>query len=328
MKNNSVKYFITGGAGFIGAHLTNYLLENSNSDVTIYDNFCNGRLYPLEKKLKDDRLEIINGDVKDLGRLTSAMSGNDIIYHFASNADIAASENDPTIDFWNGTYLTHNVLEAMRINKIKKILFTSGSGVYGEVPNLPIPENYDKMIPISTYGSCKLSSETLISAYSHMFDITGIVVRFANVVGPHQTHGVAYDFIRRLTHDPTQLKILGDGRQCKPYIHVFDIIEALKILESKFDNGYNVFNVGSQDNLTVKEIADIIVTKMGLKNVSYNFTGGARGWKADIPNYQLDTSKIRNLGWENKLNSYKAVENAVNSMLIDVKKGNIKSSIN
>ena len=196
------------------------------------------------------------------------------------------------------------------------------------MPNLPIPENYDKMIPISTYGSCKLSSETLISAYSHMFDITGIVVRFANVVGPHQTHGVAYDFIRRLTHDPTQLKILGDGRQCKPYIHVFDIIEALKILESKFDNGYNVFNVGSQDNLTVKEIADIIVTKMGLKNVSYNFTGGARGWKADIPNYQLDTSKIRNLGWENKLNSYKAVENAVNSMLIDVKKGNIKSSIN
>ncbi len=327
MSKEYTKYFITGGAGFIGAHLTNFLLDNSPSKVTVYDNFCNGRLYPLESKIKDDRLEIINGDVKDLGRLANAMAGHSVIYHFASNADIAAAANDPTIDFWNGTYLTHNVLEAMRINKIKKILFTSGSGVYGEVPNLPIPENYDEMIPISTYGSCKLSSESLISAYSHMFEITGIVVRFANVVGPQQTHGVAYDFIRRLTHDPTQLRILGDGRQCKPYIHVSDIIEALKVLESKFDTGYNVFNVGSSDNLTVKEIADIIVKKMELKDVKYNFTGGSRGWKADVPNYQLDTSKIRNLGWENKLDSYEAVENAVSSMLIDVKKGNIKPSI-
>ena len=326
MTIKDIKYFITGGAGFIGAHLTNYLLDHSNCEVTIYDNFCNGRLYPLGGKVKDKRLEIVNGDVKDLGRLTNSMKGHDIVYHFASNADIAASANDPTIDFWNGTYLTHNVLEAMRINKIKKILFTSGSGVYGEVPNIPIAENYDEMIPISTYGSCKLSSESLISAYSHMFDITGIVVRFANVVGPQQTHGVAYDFIRRLSHDPTQLKIFGDGNQSKPYIHISDILDALKILELKFNTGHNVFNVGSSDSLTVKEIADLIIKKMNLKNVQYNFTGGKRGWKADVPNYQLNTSKIRALGWKNKLNSLKAVEDAIESMLIDVKKGNIKSS--
>lgn len=327
MTKKSLKYFITGGAGFIGAHLANYLLDNTKSKIVIYDNFCNGRLYPLEKRLNDDRLEIVDADVKDLGRLTNSMSGSNIIYHFASNADIAAAATDPTVDFWNGTYLTHNVLEAMRINNIKKILFTSGSGVYGEVPQKPIPENYEEMIPISTYGSCKLSSESLISAYSHMFEITGIIVRFANVVGPHQTHGVAYDFIRRLTHNPKELKILGDGNQSKPYIHINDIINALKLLELKFNSGFNVFNVGSSDNLTVKNIADLIVKKMGLNDVKYNFTGGPRGWKADVPNYQLDTSKIRNLGWENKLNSFKAVEHAIESMLIDVEKGNIESSI-
>ncbi len=320
------KYFITGGAGFIGAHLANFLLENTKAKVTIYDNFENGRIYPLKEKLKDNRLEIINADVKDLGRLTNSMKGHEMIFHLASNADIAASASSPTIDFWNGTYLTHNVLEAMRINKISKILFTSGSGVYGEVPNIPIPENYDQMIPISTYGSCKLSSESLISAYSHMFEITGIVVRFANVVGPHQTHGVAYDFIRRLSSNPSELKIFGDGKQTKPYIHVYDILQALRILELKFNSNFNVFNVGSSDYLTVKEIADLVVNKMGLKDVKYKFTGGSRGWKADVPVYQLDTSKIRDIGWNNKLNSYEAVEHSVDSMLIDVKKGNIKAS--
>ena len=326
MNSIKQKYFITGGAGFIGAHITNYLIDNTNSEVTIYDNFENGRLYPIGERIRNERLHVINGDVKDLGRLKNSMIGHEVIYHLASNADIAAAAIEPTIDFWNGTYLTHNVLEAMRLNGIKKILFTSGSGVYGEVPNVPIPEKYDEMIPISTYGTCKLSSEALISAYSHMFEITGIVVRFANVVGPHQTHGVAYDFIRRLSHNSSELKIFGDGKQTKPYVHIYDILRALRILESKFNSGYNVFNVGSLDFLSVKEIADIIVKKMNLKNVKYNFTGGSRGWKADVPQYKLDTSKIRNLGWNNEFNSSQAVENAVESMLIDVKEGNIQPS--
>ena len=323
---NVKNYFITGGAGFIGAHLVNFLLDNTDSQITVYDNFDNGRYYHFGERINNPKLNIVKADVKDLGRLTNAMIGSNVVYHFASNADIAAAANDPTIDFWNGTYLTHNVLEAMRINGIKKILFTSGSGVYGEVPNIPIPENYDQMIPISTYGTCKLSSEALISAYCHMFEICGTIVRFANVVGPHQTHGVAYDFIRRLSDNPHQLKIFGDGNQCKPYIFVDDIIEALQILEHKFNQGHHVYNVGSSDNLTVKEIADIIIKKMNLKNVKYQFTGGSRGWKADVPNYKLDTSKIRGLGWQNKLNSFEAVEKAIESMLIDVKKGNIKPS--
>jgi UDP-glucose 4-epimerase len=156
-----------------------------------------------------------------------------------------------------------------------------------------------------------------------MNDFVGTVVRFANVVGAHQTHGVAYDFIRRLAYDPTQLKILGDGRQTKPYIHTDDIISALRMLEEKQVEGYDVFNVGSEDHLTVTEIADIIVDKMNLSQVKYNYTGGARGWKADVPVYQLNTNKLRRIGWSNKLNSRQAVEASVTGMISDVEKGNI-----
>ena len=324
--SSNKKYFVTGGAGFIGSHLVNKIIDETESLITVYDNFDNGRLYAYGERINDPRLEIITGDVKDLGRLTNAMKSHDIVYHFASNAEINKAEEEPSIDFWNGTYLTHNTLEAMRINKIKKILFTSGSGVYGELSSKPVSEKYDQMIPISTYGSCKLASESLISAYCHMFNMEGIVVRFANVIGPHQTHGVAYDFIRRLAHDPTQLKILGDGNQSKPYIHIFDILSALALLEEK-SRGYEVYNVGSTDFMTVKEIADQIVKRMNLKNVKYNFTGGARGWKADVPIYRLDTTKIRNVGWENKLNSFQAMDDSIVSMLKDLEAGNITPSI-
>jgi len=322
-EKKSPRYFVTGGAGFIGAHMVNHLLDTTDSRVTVYDNFSNGRLYAFGARAESARLNIINADAKDLGTLRQAMIDHDVVYHFASNADIARAATDPDIDFWNGTYLTHNTLEAMRVNGIKRIFFTSGSGVYGEVPADPIPENYDKMIPISTYGTCKLSCEALISAYSHMFDMVGTVVRFANVVGAHQTHGVAHDFIKRLAYDPTQLKIFGDGQQSKPYIHTEDIIAALRMLEEQQTEGYDVFNVGSEDHLTVEQIADIIVEKMRLTDVKYNFTGGARGWKADVPIYRLDTSKIRGRGWSNVRNSRGAVEASVEAMLEDVKNGNI-----
>jgi UDP-glucose 4-epimerase len=325
-KQTTPRYFVTGGAGFIGAHLVNHLLDTTDASVTVYDNFSNGRSWAYGDRIKNPRLQVIAGDAQDLGRLQSSIRGHDVVYHFASNADIARAAQQPDIDFWNGTYLTHNVLEAMRKTDVKRIIFTSGSGVYGEVPPTPIPEDYPKLIPISTYGACKLACETLISAYSHMFDmfdITGTVFRFANVVGPHQTHGVAYDFLRRLAQDPKRLLIYGDGQQSKPYIHVEDVIAAMRLLEKEQKAGYAVYNVGSQDHLTVREVADILVQKMNLKDVAYEFTGGARGWRADVPVYRLDTTKIRGTGWANKRNSRQAVEAAVEAMLEDLKRGNI-----
>lgn len=324
MKSKSGKrYLITGGAGFIGAHLANRLLDTTASEVVVYDNFKTGRRWHFGDRLKESRLQVVEADVSDQERLKAAMSGCDVVYHLAANSDIARAENDPGLDFWNSLCLTFHVLEAMRLVGVKRILFASGSGVYGDVPPDPLPEEYPRSIPVSTYGAAKLSGEAFISAYGHMFSFKGSVLRFANVVGPHQTHGVAYDFIRRLMKDPESLQIYGDGRQSKPYIHIGDVLDAFRLVEEKQSSGYEVFNVGTQDHLTVTRIAEIVTEKMRLKNVTFKYTGGARGWKADVPVYRLNTGKIRGWGWNNTMNSQEAVEAAVAAMLEDARAGRI-----
>ena len=323
----SKKYFVAGGAGFIGSHLVNYLLDKTDGTVTVYDNFRTGQRWHYGYRLESSRLNVIEADVKDLDDLTKAMEGHDVVYHLAANSDIASAAEEPDVDFWLGTYLTHNILEAMRKNGLKRILFPSGSGVYGEVDPKPVPENYDKMIPISTYGASKLASEGLISAYAHMFDIRGTVFRFANVVGDYQTHGVSYDFIRRLADAPEALTIYGDGTQTKPYVHVEDVVNAFQMLEVKQEELYEVFNVGTNDYLTVHEIADIVVAKMELKDVQYNFTGGKRGWKADVPVYSLDTSKIHSRGWLCRRNSRQAVESSVEAIIGNLKAGKFEERV-
>lgn len=320
----SKRYFVTGGAGFIGSHFVNSILDANRGEVTVFDNFSTGHLWHFGDRVRDPRLRIVEADAQDEAALLEAMPGHDMVYHFAANSDIARAQQEPTVDFRNGTIPTNNVLEAMRKTGVGRIVFTSGSGVYGEVPPIPIPENYDRMVPVSTYGACKLACESLISAYSFMFDMTGTVFRFANVVGPRQTHGVAHDFLRRLAKDPTRLKIFGDGTQSKPYIHIEDVLAAFRMMEEKQTGGYDYFNVGTPDFLTVREIADIVCDRMGVKNVKYEFTGGSRGWKADVPVYRLKTDKVRSLGWSPVRNSREAVTAAVDSMIEDLKKGNLK----
>jgi len=321
----SKRYFVTGGAGFIGSHFVNSILDGGYGEVTVFDNFSTGHLWHFGERVRDPRLRIVEADAQNEAALLDAMPGHDMVYHFAANSDIARAQQEPTVDFRNGTIPTNNVLEAMRKTGVGRIVFTSGSGVYGEVPPVPIPENYDRMVPVSTYGACKLACESLISAYSFMFDMTGTVFRFANVVGPRQTHGVAHDFLRRLAKDPTRLKIFGDGTQSKPYIHIEDVLAAFRMMEAAQEGGYDYFNVGTPDFLTVREIADIVCERMGLKNVKYEFTGGSRGWKADVPVYRLKTDKIRGLGWSPARNSREAVTAAVDSMIEDLKKGNLKA---
>lgn len=323
MKN----YLITGGAGFIGSHLTNFLLSTGHT-VTVFDNFSNGHRWHFGANINNHKLKIIQADVRDEKSLNESMEGQDLVFHLASNADIARAINDPDIDFSNGTLLTRCVLEAMRKKNVREIVFTSGSGVYGEVADTPIPENYGPMVPVSTYGAQKLASEALISAYSFMFDMRGLVFRFANVVGPQQTHGVAYDFLLKLKQTPNLLKIMGDGTQSKPYIHVSDVISAfMTIIDShnSKQTGIEYYNVASTDFLTVNQIAELVISQLGFTDVEFEYSGGSRGWKADVPLYRLDTSKIRSKGWTSKYDSRSAVLDAVRSMIVDIKADKIKA---
>lgn len=309
--------FITGGAGFIGSHLVGRLLASEKTEgVVVYDNFTSGQRSYLEALTADARLSVIEGDLKDVARVREAMAGCDTVFHLAANPDIAKAITQPDIDFWEGTYLTQNVLEGMRQTGAARIFYTSGSGVYGEDPAVDFPESYGPCIPISTYGASKLASESLIAAYVHMFGLVARVFRFANVVGPKQTHGVGYDFVRRLRNDPTSLRILGDGTQKKSYIHVDDVLEAIFMVATRATRTYDVFNVATDDYITVQQIADLAVKVAGLQkdSVRYDFTGGDRGWKGDVPVVRFDCSKIKALGWKNRRSSAEALSDSMEAM--------------
>jgi UDP-glucose 4-epimerase len=315
------RIFVSGGAGFIGSHLVRALLEDTGTErVVIFDNFTSGQESHVEAAIEDPRVEVVQADLKELNAVTAAMAGVDTVFHLAANPDIAKAVTQPDIDFWEGTYLTQNILEAMRANKVPTIFYTSGSGVYGEAPNIAFAEDYGPCVPISTYGASKLACEGLIAAYCHMFELTGRAFRFANVVGPRQTHGVGYDFIRRLKADPTRLRILGDGTQKKSYIHVEDVLAAIRLVGERATGNYDVFNVATDDYITVAEIANLAVKVSGLPpgEVKYEFTGGDRGWKGDVPIVRFDCSKIKALGWKAQRSSAQAVTDSMKSMLEEV----------
>lgn len=314
-------YFIVGGAGFIGSHLCRKLFnEEKDCSITIYDNFSSGKKWHLTDFINNKNLKIIEADVKDIDTLTDSVKGSDVVYHFASNPDIAKAMTQPDIDFWEGTFLTNNVLEAMRRSGVKNLLYASGSGVYGDAKFIETNEDYTPQLPISTYGASKLSCEVLICSYCYMFEMNAAAFRFANVVGPNQTHGVGYDFVRKLLSDPDKLSIMGDGTQSKSYIYVSDVLSAMRLIEKKYLKGYSYFNVATEDYITVKEIADIVTKILDLKNVKYEFSGGDRGWKGDVPVVRLNSDKIRNKGWKNEYTAPEAIKKSVESIYDDAKK--------
>jgi UDP-glucose 4-epimerase len=313
----SHRYFLVGGAGFIGSHVTDALLADPEvSAVTIYDNFTSGREWHIEHQLADPRLTVVRGDVKDLGSLEDAMQGHGVIVHLASNPDIARAATEPAIDFDEGTYLTHHVVEAARRTGAEHVLFASGSGVYGDLGELDVHEDHGPLVPVSTYGASKLAGEGLIAAYAFMFDLSGSVFRFGNVVGPRQTHGVGFDFVRSLIADPKRLRILGDGRQSKSYIHVRDVVEAMLLAHRTQEKRYEAYNVATGDYITVTEIANLAGEVLGLDpdEVEYEYTGGSRGWKGDVPVVRLNTKRIRDLGWSNRYTSREALLESLSAL--------------
>lgn len=322
-KITMLRVFVSGGAGFIGSHLIARLLKISSiEEIVVYDNFSSGQHAHLTHYNSDHRVRVVHGDLKDADSVSLAMSGCETVFHLAANPDISKAITQPDIDFWEGTYLAQNVLEAMRKTGAKQIFYTSGSGVYGENPGVTFNEGYGPCIPISTYGASKLACEALIASYCFMFGMTGRAFRFANVVGPRQTHGVGYDFVRRLQVDGTKLRILGDGSQCKSYIHVDDVLNAVFTVADNCEKIFDVFNVATGDYVTVREIADIAVrlSRIEPSLVAYEFTGGDRGWKGDVPVVKFDCSKIATLGWRCQRNSTEALSDAMKAMIEEISK--------
>jgi UDP-glucose 4-epimerase len=309
--------FIAGGAGFIGSHVTHELLRRDGHEVVVYDNLASGHVAYLQDVLDEPQLHFVEADLKDGDDVMAAMRGCDDIFLLAANPDIARAVEEPGIDFWQGTFLTHNVIEAARITGVKRIIYSSGSGVYGDRGDEDVDETFGPLIPVSTYGASKLACEAMLAAYSHMFGIDAVTFRFANVVGDLQTHGVTYDFVRRLLDDPTRLRILGDGSQSKSYIHVDDVVAAMLLLADRGWSGYEVYNVGTGDYVTVNQIADLVVERLGLDNVHYNYTGGKRGWKGDVPVVRFRSDRMESLGWRCRRSSRDALVASIDANIAE-----------
>jgi UDP-glucose 4-epimerase len=290
----------------------------AGNPVTVFDNLSSGSADQVA-----DGARLIEGDLKDLEALRAAVAGHEHVFHFAANPDIARAVTEPAIDFWEGTYLHHNVLEACRAEGVRRITYASGSGVYGDQGDAVADEDAARTEVVSTYAASKLGCEALLAAYCHMFGLHGAAFRFANVVGDGQTHGVTYDFVRKLHADPTRLEILGDGRQSKSYIHVDDVVEAVLLAGRAAESPFDVYNVATGDYVTVTEIAEIATEVVGIDGgaTAFEYTGGARGWKGDVPVVRINTDKIRALGWKNERTGRQALTDSMSSMVLDARAG-------
>lgn len=304
---------ITGGAGFIGSHLINELINSNNiicADKLIFGD-SNIRIFKNNKNFKFYNVDVSNETNLDLIFKENKI---DIVYHLAANSDIKKGGEFPEIDFNDTLLTTKSLLNVMKNNNVKKLFFASTSAVYGD-KNENLNEKTGDLRPISYYGGAKLASEALISSYAYMNDFNVVIFRFPNVIGSNLTHGVIYDFINKLKANPNELLILGNGKQCKPYIYVKDLVDAIIKFTSRFESRYELYNISVVGETTVDEIANIIIESMNLKNVNIKYTGSAVGWKGDVPKFKYDINKIISLGYKPNYTSNEAVKKTVLDML-------------
>jgi UDP-glucose 4-epimerase len=295
-----MKYFITGCAGFIGSNLVDRLLSEGHS-VIGYDNFSTGQEEFVSSALQNKNFTIIRGDVLDQSTLTGAMHGIDFVFHLAANADVRFGTEHPRKDIEQNTIATYTVLEAMRINNVKRIAFSSTGSVYGEAKIIPTPEDAPFPVQTSLYGASKLAGEGLIQAYCESYDFQGYIFRFVSILGERYSHGHIFDFYKKLLQNPDELPILGDGHQRKSYLYVQDCIDAIFLVIEKAQEKVNIYNLGTDEYCEVNDSVGWICRHLKL-NPHLTYSGSERGWIGDNPFVFLDTTKVRTLGWKPILN--------------------------
>ena len=303
---------VAGGAGFIGSHLCDVLIERGNK-VIVADKLIMGK-QNIEHLEGNDSFKFYEMELADQKNVDKLFSENtiDVVYHMAANSDIQKGGKEPSIDFNDTLLTTRALLEGMRKAKVKNLFFASTSAVYGEMLDAVLDETTGGIKPVSYYGGAKLASEALISSYVSMCDMDVVIFRFPNVIGPRLTHGAVFDFIRKLRKNPGELEILGNGTQCKPYIYVLDLVDAIVKLTNEFKPGEDVYNISVEsEGTTVTHIAEIVVDVLGLENVKFSYTGGDRGWKGDVPRFSYNISKVLATGWKPNYTSDEAVRQTV-----------------
>lgn len=310
-----MKVLVAGGAGFIGSHLIDALLAEGN-DVVCVDDFFIGTKENIAHLKDNVHFKFYEQDLTDLDKVLEIFKKEQVeyVFHLAANSDIQASAQSPMIEYKNTYSTTFILLECMRQCGVKKLFFASTSAVYGEQMGAEVSEEAVALKPISYYGGAKLGSEGIISSFAYMNDMSILVFRFPNVIGPRLTHGVIYDFVKRLKDDPSHLKILGDGRQSKPYIYVLDLVDAIMHFKDA-PKGVTLYNVGVETQTSVTRIAEIVCEKMGLSGIPFEYTGGRGGWKGDVPVFAYNLEKIHATGWTAHMTSDEAVAKTVEMVL-------------
>jgi UDP-glucose 4-epimerase len=313
LEDVKMKCFVTGGAGFIGSHIVDRLLHDKHH-VIVYDNFSTGQEEFIRHHYNNKDFQLIKGDVLDFDKLVQSTKGCDMIFHMSANADVKGGIKNTEIDFQQNTIATRNVLEAMRINSIKKIVFASSAVVYGEPKIFPTPENCE-LIQTSLYGASKLAGEAMIEAYCEYYGMQAWIFRFVSWIGERYTHGVIFDFMKKLSKNNKELEILGDGQQKKSYLYVKDGVDGIFYAMKNSNNKVNIFNLGHKDHMNVVKVADILCEELGLHNVKYRFSGGSRGWIGDSPFVHLDITRLQKLGWTPKISIEEGVKRTIKYLM-------------
>jgi len=305
---------ITGGAGFIGSHLCDALLERGHN-ITVVDNLILGREENISHLFSFPNFKFIKEDILNIDSMREIFNNSafEMVYHLAASSDIQIGSKNPKVDYDLTFKTTFYILQLLKEYKIKKLFFASTSAIYGETHDI-LSENYGPLSPVSSYGAGKLASEAFISAFSSNYRIQTWIARFPNVVGERFTHGVIYDFIHKLQENPKELTVLGNGEQYKPYVYVKDLVKGILYIIDHSNQLYNVYMLGSNTRTKVKEIAAMVIEEMGLQ-ASIHYTGGDRGWIGDIPEFSYDLRKINNLGWKATHNSNDSVRLAIQKAL-------------